>query len=623
VQYDVFLKNKRWPVGLALVLLGVYLFPLFSSVIYTETFDNLDSTVIWMKLLAESGEIFSDSSAIIPNMMNGLPRISYGSEFNMLLWLYKFFGPEAAFRINEFLIHTTAFVSMYLLLERYFRFENRYRSWIVVASALLFALLPFWPGAGLSTSTLPLLTYILLNIRNKLEQKWEWVTLILNPLYSSFVFLLIFYLAFSWAAFLADMLKNGHLNRRLLWALLLVTLVAMATEYRLFVSLMTGGEFVSHRSEFNIYFVHPVKKAYYYAVKFFLDGWMEHQRSLIMPWLLPLMIVAMVLSIWKRRFSSTESVLLWTIVFLSLYFDLWQRVLTNGYTMPWILVLSLIALRKAEPPFQWLAWIMIVQLALAFYNGLCFYGGLAWLKEWFPIFNQFNISRAAFIQPLVWYVGIAFTFGAYARYMTLFPFFLLLVVAVQFYYSSSVRRFTDESKFKYMSFGAYYAPGLFERIRKDIGREQQSYRVVSYGIEPAVSLYNGFYTVDGYSTNYPLAYKHAIEDVQQEECLADSPGNRKLMHGWGSKAYLVCIESRPENYRYFEEHNITSIPFKASVEKLCNLGADYVVSGHALRLEKSQPMELMGAYEDNKTTPWKIWLYRLKCKETEEGRHSL
>ena len=97
----------------------MYLSPLFAytGVFYVPAFDNLDSNVVWYKILAESGMIFSDNNDIVPNMMHGIPRSSYPGEFNVLVWLYYFFEPETAFIINELNIHFVAFISMYIFLN--------------------------------------------------------------------------------------------------------------------------------------------------------------------------------------------------------------------------------------------------------------------------------------------------------------------------------------------------------------------------------------------------------------------------------------------------------------------------------------------------------------------------
>ena len=52
-----------------------------------------------------------------------------------------------------------------------------------------------------------------------------------------------------------------------------------------------------------------------------------------------------------------------------------------------------------------------------------------------------------------------------------------------------------------------------QEIDDAIGRDKSTYRVAHLGISPAPALMHGFYTVDGYSNNYPLEYKHRFREV--------------------------------------------------------------------------------------------------------------
>ena len=120
------INNKKILLLLGMVLLGMYFLPYFiyGKDIYISVFDNLDSNVVWYKVLANSGMIFADSMETVPGMMSGLPRLSYGSEFNGILWLYYFFDDFTAYVINDVFIHFFAFISMFILLSRYFIDED-------------------------------------------------------------------------------------------------------------------------------------------------------------------------------------------------------------------------------------------------------------------------------------------------------------------------------------------------------------------------------------------------------------------------------------------------------------------------------------------------------------------
>ena len=83
---------------ISLTILFFYLLPfyLLGTNSPVMAWDNLDSNLIWFKVLAGSGKIFGSFQDTIPAIMNGLPRDCLGSEFSVILWLHYFFPPYLA-----------------------------------------------------------------------------------------------------------------------------------------------------------------------------------------------------------------------------------------------------------------------------------------------------------------------------------------------------------------------------------------------------------------------------------------------------------------------------------------------------------------------------------------------
>ena len=109
-------KYIPWLTGFILV---VYLSPLL--ILGQDTHFRIhDDTLVLSKLLAESGQIFGQHDAIVPNLLNGVPRSAMGSEFNVMLWMVYLFGPFPAYALNKIFIHSIALFGMYQLLARHF-----------------------------------------------------------------------------------------------------------------------------------------------------------------------------------------------------------------------------------------------------------------------------------------------------------------------------------------------------------------------------------------------------------------------------------------------------------------------------------------------------------------------
>ena len=92
----------------------------------------------------------------------------------------------------------------------------------------------------------------------------------------------------------------------------------------------------------------------------------------------------------------------------------------------------------------------------------------------------------------------------------------------------------------------YFAQKQFSEIKAFIDKPLNSFRVASIGLNPSISLFNGFYTADGYFVNYPLAYKKKFRKVIEKE-LNKSQDLKSYYDKWGNRVYL--FSSQPVTYR--------------------------------------------------------------------------
>ena len=608
--------DKHFAIGLAISIaffLG-YIFPLLGlDTLYVLAFDNLDANIVWYKILANSGMIFQSNNAIVPNMMLGLPRSVYPGEFNVLLWLYYFFDTPMAYVVNEIVIHMVAGLSMYLFLKRYILAEqNMYNSYALFFASIYFSFLPFWSNAGLSVVILPLITYSLLNVKNNRDNRWDWALIILLPLYTSFVMVYIFYIAFIGLYMLWELIVHKVMNKRLLIAVMVLTGMFVLSEYRLFMTMFFEQGFKSHREEFNIYFNLSFHEAHKLALSFFLDGWSQHLRSLMMPVMIPIIFLALLLS-HKRVYSSYESMAIWLLLMLSFYFELWQVLLTTQYTLPLLLIVLFILLARQEK--KHLVYLLLFQVILAIYFGLTYYEGVEYLKSLIPMLKSFNISRAAYIQPFIWGILLALSVQIILKKLKWSILILSGLLLFQYVGSLEVRNFSNHKVNNMFTFEEYYATHLFKSLKNDIKEPLDELLFISYGLEPAVAQYNGLYTADGYMVNYPLEYKKQFR-VIQEKCFELMSGTAKNYDVWGSKVYLMCIDAKPENYHLFKDTNITEMGLAADTKEMCHLGVDYLISAHTIKDMQLHDLELVNTYHDAEAM-WDISLYKLTCENGE------
>lgn len=599
-------ENRNGLFFLGLVIVIIYLIPLFRHPLYISIFDILDSTIPQLKILAHSGKMFADNQAIIPNMMNGLPRSVYGSEFNVLLWLNYFFTPEVAYIINQLFIHVVAYVSMYLLLSKYvIRKKDVLSKTIVLAGSLYFATLPFFSPEGLSVPLLPLVTLSLLNIKYGRYSKWDWLLLILLPLYSSFVFLYMFYIAMAGIYILLDAFINRHVNRRLLGAVFLMGAMFLLAEHRLVELIFSGHGFVSHREEFHIFFKSEALEAFRKGHVFFLNGHPQHLIDFGMPYIIPIVIIGMLLSLGTRRFSSNESMLIWLMIIVSFVSNIWTLLLTQLYTLPILTMFALIVYLLTKGT-RLLPLLFLLQIFFGIFTFIAFCECAVDLQNFFPILKSLNISRLTFVQPFIWAVLLAMAIDQIRRRLVYSQGFVWLFIAAQLYIAFNSKEFSNHPLDKFATFENYYEPDILNKIREKLPGNEET-RVVSYGMEPAVALYNGFYTVDGYITNYPLLYKHKFRKVIQRYLSKIKKDN--VYDSWGSKVYIMSMPNQLDTYQMVKGTVVTKPSF--DVEALCKLGTDYLLSSYKIESKLLKEVTM----EKGRKKSRDIYLYRLVCKD--------
>jgi len=592
--------------GLSVVM--IYCLPLFGNPLYISVFDILDSTVPLLKILAHSEKIFTDNNDIIPNMMHGLPRFTYGSEYNVMLWLYYFFTPKTAYIINQFFIHIIAYISMFIFSFRYLSIKHKYNLLAILAGSLYFALLPFFSPAGLTISLLPLVTYSLLNIKNHIDNKWDWILLAVVPLYSSFVLLYIFYIMMAGLYLVWISIRNKHLHIRLLLGLILLSAGFILVEYRLFISMFFTSNFISHRTEFDIFFKYPLLDAFRAGHVFFLNGHSQHLLSLQLPYIIPLVLIAMLFSISKRKFSKNESMLILILLILSFTIDIWTPILASIYTLPLLAIYTLIIF-LINKESRMLSLLFLWQLSLGVFVFITYYDQYHFLTEHFHILKEFNIARLTFIQPFIWAILVILSLSVLFFRLHYIFWFTLLFIFLQTVISFQSKEFYSTPHKGYATFENYYAPNLFKQLQQKINQPLNSYRTVSFGLEPAISLYNGFYTIDGYTTNYNLSYKHKFRKIIEPYLNKINDDNN--FDTWGSKLYLGGIPTAIDKYHKGVIARFS--PFNH--DALCQLDTDYFISTYQIDTKKIHGLKLITSLKQAKKDSWDIYLYKVICEK--------
>ena len=146
------------------------------------------------------------------------------------------------------------------------------------------------------------------------------------------------------------------------------------------------------------------------------------------------------------------------------------------------------------------------------------------------------------------------------------------------------------------------------QIREDIGLPQESYRVISVGLHPAIAQFNGFHTLDGYFNNYPLEYKHRFRNIIGYE-LEKSDELRDYFDGWGSRCYIFTEELSP-SVLYTKDKNVTIHNLQLNITALHEMNCTFVLSSVNIANHVDSGLQLVDVYEQADSV-WRIFLYEV------------
>ena len=557
---DTYKANKFYMIS-AVAIIFLYLSPLYilGQDAHVLILDNVDGAVASVKVLAESGLIFGSMDSLVPQIMNGLPRNTFGTEFSLQVWLYHFLPPFSAYVVNYSLIHLVAFFGMWLLLRRHVLTEKKHE-YIAVGVALAFALLPFWPHGGLSVAGLPLVLYAFMNFRAGQGRWSDWLILALVPFYSNLVFSFAFFLLLMGFWWLGEALLKKELNLNFLTAIIFMGLVYLLVEYRLVYNTFFEPGFVSIRSEFPLSRIQGERAAIMASWNNFIYG-QFHAPSLQHLVIIPAVALALIISLFKKRLPAV----LLGLVFLCGIISIWY--------------------------------------------GFWFYDGWVPLKQQIGLLREFNFSRFHWLHPLLWYLVFALALKIIAGKNRIGMIIAVILVTFQVGFVFSHHEGLAEKRAGSPTYREFFAEEQYQEIKDYINLPQQDYRVVSIGIHPSISLYNGFYTLDGYSSNYALSYKHEFRQIIAPE-LDKSPFYRDYFDSLGGSRCYMFVEKLMYNSMMTKDSNIKIERLDIDTDQLRKMGGRYIFSALEKQNDADIGLQLDKAFENDESA-WKIYVYQV------------
>ncbi|MGI8349312.1 DUF6044 family protein [Niallia circulans] len=558
-----YLKRERKFFYIAIAIIFVWVLPYFvlNEDAHMRVHDNLDSNLGWYEVMKDNGIAFSPLHTPVEQIMNGeFSRDTYYSEYYAMVFLFQFLPPVIAYGLCQAITHFVAFIGMYLLLKKYVMKEEHNKAYILtIGVALAFSLTPYWPSGMLSILGMPLALWSMLNIY-KGERSWkDLAVLTLLPFFSTFVIGFFYFLAVMGLFWLYDFVRNKKSNWALFFAILYMTMVYLAIDYRLVASMIAPiSDELTNRDVFyqsKLDFVQTLKLV---GKNYVISH--NQDRTIHQYIILPVTIIGLLFVLLKKQWRENK-------LYIGLH---------------------------------------LLNIVLSTWYAFWFFEGWQPLKEKFGILTSFNFARFHYLRPMIIYVLFALTLkmlwknrnmGRKLVYVLIIGQLLVLVPT------------NEQIMYKNQpSYKAYFATDQFTDIKKYIGKPLDQYRVVSIGIHPNIAQYNGLYTLDSYSNIYPLDYKLQFRKIIEPE-LDKNKALRTYYDDWGGRCYIF-VDELGKNYQYSKRSNKEINHLQLNVEALKEMGGQYILSAVPINNAAETNLTFMKDFE-SKNSNWHIYLYKV------------
>lgn len=573
---DIDTKHLEW-FGIVLIMI------LMAPIIYLgegcmfDFHDQLDETILSYVFAARYPGV-----DIYEQMMHGVPIEGLKPSAVLFVLLYYIFPVLTAFKLQYMVVISAAFYGMYGCVKKYTD-----SSIVAFLCGTAFAMIPFRPVYGLSVVGVPLCIWCLLVLKECMSKpKGTYglrdickfappiMGIVFFALTSHLVlvgYALIIVLAMVWLIIRINRRRN---DKHILCTVFILCIVYALTNLDLILQLFNQTTFISHREESIAYGVGFWDSVF----QMLLEGGSLHTMSYHIFIYIPF-VIAIILLVLKKGSEENKKYAKYIIVTLIfMFFNIVQY-----------------SILRSE------AVIEIKQQM----------GGMI---------KSFQFERFCWLMPAAWYLLLGLSLATIWRNIGKKNYILALSVVVILYmptllniarssiFYQNINQIRKGNESGNMSWENLYSEDVMEAIELHIGRDMSEYRVASLGMCPVVPLMHGFYTIDGYSNNYPLEYKQEFREIIEED-IALNYSIEAYYDNWGSRAYLFHSEWGTY-YQLSKKDNVQVENLHFDFDKMRDMECEYLFSAAEITDAQDYGLELEGCFESDSSW-WRIWVYKL------------
>lgn len=562
-------KLPLWILGILVIMLSFLPYLILGEGSVFPIHDQLDETICSYVLSAR--HLF-DNSNVYPEMMGGISADGMMPSAVLFILLYKIFPFFTAFLLQYFIIQVIAFSGMYGLLKRLSE-----SSGIAFVVGVLFVFLPFKPVYGLSLMGIPFISLCFIYLYEKKHIALSILGIIFFGLTTHLI--LIGYVVLTYLGIIALYLLWKKKFKQHIWffiGMIMLIFIYCIVNYHMFADLILGAsDFVSHREEF----VNNTENINTWSniINIFVYGESEYAPSCHW-YLLPAMaLITGIQSIRMNQLCSSGKKRIKTMLIL------WCILIANAFLYGFL---------TSSP-------VMI------------------WRNQQTGVFRYFQANRYYWAYPSLWWILIGIGLSLFWKdfpklsqtiklciiMLIMLPTINLLKIESNLY--DNLNEYHHGSAYTGMpTWQEHFMPDIMKQIDEYIAKDKSEYRVAHVGLNPSAAIVYGFYTVDGYSNNYSLEYKHSFRKVIEKE-LEKNPTLETYFDTWGSRCYLYSAEgNQPLKSSKFIYHDLDF-----NLEQLQKMGCEYIFSSGEIA-GKMETLTLEGVF-DTPNSIYEVWLYHI------------
>lgn len=543
--------------------------------------DNLDSAVLYLNLIANNDIYFSvDNKITIDSFMSGsVPRNALPSSLNIISLLFLFFKTSTAYILSRICVSVIAIISMYFFIIKNIIIDPKFRIFALLIS-YSFSILQHKPiYGGASFVIAPLFFYLFLNLVRNKNKNLSLVFIFFAPFLSYVVMSTAFIWMLLCIIFIVFCIKKKAILRAPFQGLVLMLIGIILADIHLFLLNFLDINFTVHRIT-RVLTLNDFSSIINNALLLFQNQKSSPIITLHHPifyWFLVILITGTI----KNRTSVIKPILMFTLIFFNCVFAFiwsWDILLIIRSSLDLFTTFDWSRLRSLNPFYWWTLMAIIINELLTIHKKkpkliflclifLCFSGPIYIVKN--------SSSYRANLTKLI-YNNI------------------------------------DSFEGSMITIDNFYSQNLFEEIENWIDKPKSIYKVGSIGLHPAVSAYNQFYTIDGYSNYYNINHNIRFRDIIEPE-LKNNYILNKFDH-WGNRCYLFSkdlLTKWDHKNKIISKNNMIKIDFlDFNFKKLKNMGCEYLFSTVIINVKNNKNIIFEKSFE-REDSPYKIYLYRI------------